>query len=132
MKNNLIPEIFVHEVKRLLDDMEEAFIDLVECPGDRHAVERISGALHAITEEGGNAGFPAAARLAAGLGERFAPVRSGGIPASREMIGLFLLGLDRLGAQFGGDGRESEEEKKILESLARFMPSGREAPGDTG
>lgn len=122
MKNNLFQETFVHEVKRLLDDMEGALIDLVECPGDQQAVERIIGALHTIAEGGEGAGFPTAARFAAGLAERFSLVQSGHIPASREMIGLFLLGLDRLAARFRGDERESEGEKKILESLDRFMP----------
>lgn len=120
----------MHEAKRLLDDMEGALVDLVQRPGDRRAVECIICALHTIAEGGTEAGFPVAARFAAGLEERFALVQSGSITASREMIGLFLLGLDRLGARFRGDAKAGEEEKILLDSLARFMPAASGSRGE--
>jgi two-component system chemotaxis sensor kinase CheA len=87
---------FRQEAQELLEQLEQALLDLEHAPGDTGLIDSAFRALHTIKGSGAMFGFDAAAAFAHHLETAFDLVRKGRIPASRGLIAVTLAAKDHI------------------------------------
>jgi two-component system chemotaxis sensor kinase CheA len=87
---------FRQEAQELLEQLEQALLDLEDAPGDAELVNTAFRALHTVKGSGAMFGFEAAAGFAHSLENAFDLVRQGKLSVSPPLIGLALAAKDKL------------------------------------
>ncbi|NQZ21867.1 MAG: chemotaxis protein CheA [Colwellia sp.] len=126
--------IFIEEATYLLEDLEEAFLELESAPDDMELVARIFRAMHTIKGSGSMCSFPNLSAFTHEFETAFDRVRNGDIKITKELI---EIGLDSHG--FIGRMVKTldhvnpslrEESKNILSRLHKYSPKeGADNPG---
>jgi two-component system, chemotaxis family, sensor kinase CheA len=100
MMNNADPaEIFRQEAADLLEQLEQALLDLNRSPGDRDLIDTAFRALHTIKGSGAMFGFEQVAAFAHEFESAFDRVRKGETPASPELVTIALGAKDFIRSQ---------------------------------
>lgn len=106
------------EATELLSQLESALLELETSPGDAELISRVFRALHTIKGSGAMFGFDSIASFTHEAETTFDLVRSGALPAGKELITLALESADYirtlLNAAFGGPPAEPGTGERIL------------------
>ena len=89
-------EIFRQEAQELLEQLEQALLDLEHRPGDGDLIDSAFRALHTVKGSGAMFGFDALAAFTHHVETAFDLVRKGRIVASRGLIAVALAAKDRM------------------------------------
>ncbi|PKU21381.1 chemotaxis protein CheA [Telmatospirillum siberiense] len=115
-------EIFRTEAQELLEQLEQALLDLETAPEDGELISSAFRALHTLKGSGAMFGFDAAARFAHGLENAFDLVRKGKVAASGALIGVALSAKDHLRLLIERpEEASSDESARILANLAKTI-----------
>ena len=87
---------FRQEAQELLEQLEQALLDLENAPGDTGLIDSAFRALHTIKGSGAMFGFDAASRFTHHVETAFDLVRKGRISTSRELIAVTLAAKDHI------------------------------------
>ncbi len=87
---------FLEEAAELLDELQEALLELEADPDSRELVDRVFRALHTIKGSGRMFGFERLASFTHELESVFDHVREGGMQVSKALIDLTLKGGDQI------------------------------------
>lgn len=129
-------ETFRQEAQELLEQLEQALLDLERTPDDHELIDSAFRALHTIKGSGAMFGFQNVAAFTHGFETAFDQVRQGSVPSSRELIAVALAAKDHIrmlvdepeAAEAGRDGA-------ILDALRQAVgpaadPAPKEAAAD--
>jgi len=89
-------ETFRHESQELLEQLEQALLDLEHRQGDMELIDSAFRALHTIKGSGAMFGFDAVAAFTHHVENAFDEVRKGKLVASSELVALALAAKDQL------------------------------------
>ncbi|MBK1662928.1 chemotaxis protein CheA [Rhodospirillum rubrum] len=89
-------ETFRQEAQELLEQLEQALLDLEHAPGDSDLIDSAFRALHTIKGSGSMFGFDAVAAFTHHVETAFDLVRKGKVTPSRELIAVALAAKDRM------------------------------------
>ncbi|MDY8107622.1 chemotaxis protein CheA [Fulvimarina sp. 2208YS6-2-32] len=126
MHNSDPNETFLAEARELLEQLEEALLDLEKRPDDAGLVNTTFRALHTLKGSGGMFGPPAMAAFAHRLEDAFEKVRQGLVPLTPTLVGVFLQSTDqlrRLLFEAGGD-HDAESARLVAALEAEVGTSG--------
>jgi two-component system, chemotaxis family, sensor kinase CheA len=98
MTNNDPAQVFRVEAQELLDQIEQALLDLETSPGDADLVAQVFRAMHTLKGSGAMFGFDALASFAHACETAFDRVRKGQVKATPELIASVLAAEDHLRA----------------------------------
>jgi len=89
-------ETFRQEAQELLEQLEQALLDLERTPDDHELIDSAFRALHTIKGSGAMFGFQNVAAFTHGFETAFDQVRKGSVPSSRELIAVALAAKDHI------------------------------------
>ena len=115
-------DVFLEEAAELLEQLEESLLELEESPDDMELIGSVFRALHTIKGSGAMFGFDRVSSFTHEVETVFDMVRSGDMPASRELIDLTLASRDIIRGMLeeateGCDEVPEEDAQKIVSSL---------------
>ncbi|MDR3438328.1 chemotaxis protein CheA [Telmatospirillum sp.] len=117
-------DVFRNEAQELLEQLEQALLDLENAPDDGELISSAFRALHTLKGSGAMFGFEAAAHFAHGLENAFDLVRKGKAPISGALIGVTLAAKDHLRILIERpDEALQEESDRILADLSKAIGS---------
>jgi len=115
-------EVFRQEAQELLEQLEQALLDLESAPGNADLVNSAFRALHTLKGSGAMFGFDVAAKFAHSLENAFDLVRQGKVPASGALIGVTLTAKDHLRLLIENpEQADPAEGQSILSALAGII-----------
>jgi two-component system chemotaxis sensor kinase CheA len=121
MTNKDPAAVFRIEAQELLDQIEQALLDLERCPGDADLVAQVFRAMHTLKGSGAMFGFDALASFAHACETAFDRVRKGQVKATPELIASVLAAEDHLRALAKGDEVPAQEGATLLASIETAM-----------
>ncbi|WP_187335041.1 chemotaxis protein CheA [Novosphingopyxis iocasae] len=104
-------ETFRIEAADVLNEVEQALLDLAENPGDKDLVNAVFRGLHTLKGSGAMFGFDDLAGFTHHCESAFDQVRKGAVATTPELISIVLSAQDRMRALVDG---EVDEEKQAL------------------
>lgn len=113
-------QTYLEEAEDLLQELETALLELENDPGDADTVGRAFRAMHTLKGSGAMFGFDEVAAFTHQLESVFELVRSGQIPATKELVGIALRSKDHIRALIEGNG-DPEEERQLVDGLRGFV-----------
>lgn len=117
------------EAGDLLDQIEQALLDLSNRLDDRGLVDAVFRGLHTLKGSGAMFGFDALATFTHHCETAFDRVRKGLFPATAELVHVILSAMDHMRALVDGDGTGLEATgDAILARLQAALPEGGAAP----
>jgi len=141
-------QIFITESKELLDDMEEALLELERSPNDADLINRVFRAAHTIKGSSGLFGFDHIIEFTHVVENLLDDVRNCIVPVTDDLINLFMRVKDHIASMIDLLPDESkvdmDEQNDLLELLKAFSVggaaeqeistegSGETAPGEEG
>ncbi len=127
-------DIFRHEAQELLEQLEQALLDLETSPDDGELISSAFRALHTLKGSGAMFGFEAAARFAHGLENAFDLVRKGKVSVTAPLVGVTLTAKDHLRRLIEQpDAPQTAESDRILGELNQVIGIGHpDAPAPDG
>jgi two-component system chemotaxis sensor kinase CheA len=96
MSANDPAETFRQEAQELLEQLEQALLDLEHAPGDSDLIDSAFRALHTIKGSGAMFGFDALATFTHHVETAFDLVRKGKVSAGPDLIAITLSAMDRM------------------------------------
>jgi len=127
MTNTDPAAVFRIEAQELLDQIEQALLDLERRPDDTDLVAQVFRAMHTLKGSGAMFGFDALASFAHACETAFDRVRKGQVKATPELIASVLAAEDHLRALAKGDEVPAQEGATLLASIETAM-NGADAP----
>lgn len=125
MANPDCGETFRTEAQDLLDQLEQALLDLDQRPNDRELIHSAFRALHTIKGSGSMFGFEHVAGFTHGFETAFDRVRNGLAPASRELVAVALAAKDHIRTLIERpEQADAAAGEAILASLAEVVGGG--------
>ena len=119
--------IFIEEAAELLPELEEAFLELEENPGDMDVVARIFRAMHTVKGSGGMCDFPNTSNFTHELETVFDQVRKGQVKVTKSLVQIGLDSHSYICQLVESADHLSptlrEQGKEILERLSVFNPN---------
>jgi two-component system chemotaxis sensor kinase CheA len=126
-------ETFRQEAQELLEQLEQALLDLEFAPGDSNLIDSAFRALHTIKGSGAMFGFDAVARFTHHVETAFDLVRKGKVPPSRELIAVALAAKDRMRVLIEEpDTVDMAAGEAILQDLAAIVDDPGKSPIKSG
>ncbi|WP_299309938.1 chemotaxis protein CheA [uncultured Croceicoccus sp.] len=116
------------EAADVLNEVEQALLDLTERPGDRNLIDAVFRGLHTLKGSGAMFGFDALAGFTHHCESAFDQVRKGAVAATPELISIVLNAQDRMRALV--DGNVDEERQNAI--IAQLTAAVEAASGDAG
>lgn len=110
-------ETFRIEAADVLNEVEQALLDLTERPGDKDLVNAVFRGLHTLKGSGAMFGFDALAGFTHHCESAFDQVRKGAVAATPELISIVLSAQDRMRALVDGEVDE-DRQNRILAQLS--------------
>jgi two-component system chemotaxis sensor kinase CheA len=125
-------DVFHQEARELLDQLEEALLDLGNSPDDRDLVDCAFRALHTIKGSGAMFGFDEVAGFVHEFETAFDRVRKGSVAISPPLVQVALAAKDHIAQLIAEPGRHVADGEVILKRL-RAIVSNEESsdPSDT-
>jgi len=115
-------EIFRQEAQELLEQLEQALLDLEHTPADSDLIDSAFRALHTVKGSGAMFGFDAVAAFTHHVETAFDLVRKGKVAPSRELIAVALAAKDRMRLLIEQpDTADSAAGDKILRDLKAIV-----------
>jgi two-component system chemotaxis sensor kinase CheA len=127
MTNNDPAQVFRVEAQELLDQIEQALLDLEKRPADADLVAQVFRAMHTLKGSGAMFGFDALADFAHACETAFDRVRKGHVKISPELIASVLAAEDHLRALAAGDDVPADERTTLLARIETAMNAGEPA-----
>ncbi|HMK44854.1 MAG TPA: chemotaxis protein CheA [Dissulfurispiraceae bacterium] len=119
--------IFLEEAAELLNELEQALMELEGNPGDTDLVGRIFRAMHTIKGSGAMFGFDKVAEFTHEIETAFDLVRNGKVSVSKELIDITLAARDQIRLMLDENGSEQSDgdngRREVLSSLRTLMNS---------
>ena len=113
-------ETFRIEAADVLNEVEQALLDLAENPGDKDLVNAVFRGLHTLKGSGAMFGFDDLAGFTHHCESAFDQVRTGAVATTPELISIVLSAQDRMRALVNGDVDE-EKQALILAKLSEAV-----------
>ena len=113
-------ETFRIEAADVLNEIEQALLDLAENPGDKDLVNAVFRGLHTLKGSGAMFGFDDLAGFTHHCESAFDQVRKGAVATTPELISIVLSAQDRMRALVNGDVDE-EKQALILAKLSEAV-----------
>lgn len=113
-------ETFRIEAADVLNEIEQALLDLAENPGDKDLVNAVFRGLHTLKGSGAMFGFDDLAGFTHHCESAFDQVRTGAVATTPELISIVLSAQDRMRALVNGDVDE-EKQALILAKLSEAV-----------
>ena len=124
-------QIFVSEAIELLEEMENALLDLEDSNGDEELLNQIFRAAHTIKGSAGLFGFEHIIEFTHVVENVLDDMRNCLIPITSELITTLMRSKDQIGALIEAlpeeDNFDAKEEKEILDLLKAFRQGGSSA-----
>jgi two-component system chemotaxis sensor kinase CheA len=120
--------IFRQEAQDLLEQIEQALLDLAHRPGDRELVDAVFRGLHTLKGSGAMFGFDALAAFTHHCEGAFDRVRRGEAPASPELVAAVLAAQDHMRALAEGREASVQEGDALLAQLQAAVNGAGAAP----
>ena len=127
MTNSDPAQVFRVEAQELLDQIEQALLDLEANPGNADLIAQVFRAMHTLKGSGAMFGFDALASFAHACETAFDKVRKGEAKATPELIASVLAAEDHLRALATGDTVPAGEGAALLSRIEAAM-AGEAAP----
>ena len=125
-------ETFRQEAQDLLEQLEQALLDLEQAPDDHTLVDSAFRSLHTIKGSGAMFGFPDVAEFAHEFETAFDRVRKGDAASSRKLIAIALAAKDHIRLLIDRpEDADPAVARSILGDLAQTVGSVHEADGAT-
>ncbi|MGD0430255.1 MAG: Hpt domain-containing protein, partial [Acetobacteraceae bacterium] len=127
-------QVFLQEAQDLLEQLEQALLDLERTPGDGELIDKAFRALHTIKGSGAMFGFDAVAAFTHQFETAFDLVRKGQVTPTRELIAVALAAKDQMRVLIDHPAQASASASEIiLGDLQRVMAAASSPPaaGDT-
>jgi len=122
-------ETFRQEAQELIEQLEQALLDLEQTPTDRDLVDSAFRALHTIKGSGAMFGFEVMAAFTHHVESAFDQVRKGKLQASPPLVALALEAQDIIKSMIlEPDTDYSSREKALLDELSKLV----NGEGETG
>jgi two-component system chemotaxis sensor kinase CheA len=128
MTDNDPAQVFRVEAQELLDQIEQALLDLEKSPGDADLIAQVFRAMHTLKGSGAMFGFDALAGFAHACETAFDRVRKGQVKATPELIASVLAAEDHLRALAEGKDVPGDEGAILLASIEAAMAAGSPVP----
>jgi two-component system chemotaxis sensor kinase CheA len=126
-------ETFRQEAQELLEQLEQALLDLERDPGDQELVDTAFRALHTIKGSGAMFGFDAVASFTHHVETAFDLLRKGKVAPSRELIAVALRAKDQMRILIEQpDVAVASESDTILRDLKHLVDAAPTLPSRTG
>ncbi len=123
-------ETFKDEALELIQELEEALLELEESPQESAQIDRVFRALHTLKGSGGLAGFDDVAGFCHEAETIFEQVRSGERQVEQSLVSLTLRAQDHLKgmvlAEFGGEPVDDELTAELVAAFKALLPCHRE------
>ena len=123
--SNLL-ETFRDEALELLQELEDALLELEETPDDPTLVDRVFRALHTLKGSGGLAGFDQVAGFCHEAETVFEMVRAGERQVDQALVSLTLRAQDHLKGmilhEFGDEAVDDEITADLIAAFQALMP----------
>ena len=119
-------QLFVVEAMELLQDLEDALMELENDPENQDTVQRVFRCMHTIKGSGAMFGFDAIANFTHHIESVYDAVRNGEIKVTKHLIDITLSACDQIKAMLdSGANEDSANEKKseIMDAFFRLLPS---------
>jgi len=117
-------DVFRQEARELLEQLEQALLDLNDAPDDRDLVDSSFRALHTIKGSGAMFGFEEVAGFVHEFETAFDRVRKGTASISAELIKVALAAKDHIARLIAEPGKHAAAGEPILEHLRTVVESG--------
>ena len=116
-------QVFLQEAQDLLEQLEQALLDLESTPGEGDLIDTAFRALHTIKGSGAMFGFDAVAAFTHHVENAFDLVRKGKLTPTRELIAVALAAKDHNAAVDRPTGERERQAagEAILDDLRRVM-----------
>jgi two-component system chemotaxis sensor kinase CheA len=115
-------QVFLQEAQDLLEQLEQALLDLEHTPGDSELIGKAFRVLHTIKGSGAMFGFDAVAAFTHEFETAFDQVRKGQVTPTRELIAVALTAKDQMRALIDQPAQASASASDtILGDLQRVM-----------
>ena len=121
MTNTDPAAVFRVEAQELLDQIEQALLDLEHCPDDADLVAQVFRAMHTLKGSGAMFGFDALAAFAHHCETAFDSVRKGLVKATPALIASVLAAEDHLRALAAGKDVPASESAVLLNAIEQAM-----------
>lgn len=121
-------EIFRQEARELLDQLEQALLDLEQNPDDRELVDSAFRALHTLKGSGAMFGFDEVAEFVHEFETAFDQVRKGKSNMHSGLVVISLAAKDHIANLIAEPGRHAANGMPILRSLRESIAAGGAAP----
>ena len=117
-------DVFRQEARELLEQLEQALLDLNDAPDDRDLVDSAFRALHTIKGSGAMFGFEEVAGFVHEFETAFDRVRKGTASISAELIKVALAAKDHIARLIAEPGKHAAGGEPILRGLRAIVESG--------
>ena len=122
-------QVFLQEAQDLLEQLEQALLDLEHTPGDGELIDNAFRALHTIKGSGAMFGFDAVAAFTHQFETAFDQVRKGQVTPTRELIAVALAAKDQMRTLIDHPAQASASASDvILADLQRVMAASADLP----
>lgn len=121
-------ETFRLEAQELLEQLEQALLDLGERPGDAELIDAAFRALHTIKGSGAMFGFDAVAAFTHHVETAFDDVRQGRIAPSADLIALALAATDHIHTLLERPGADVQSAEQAILAGLRVIVAAAAAP----
>jgi two-component system, chemotaxis family, sensor kinase CheA len=126
-------QVFLQEAQDLLEQLEQALLDLERTPGDSELIDKAFRALHTIKGSGAMFGFDAVAGFTHQFETAFDQVRKGQVTPTRDLIAVALAAKDQMRVLIDHPARASASASEvILGDLQRVMTAASGMPSQAG
>ncbi|MGH7328416.1 MAG: Hpt domain-containing protein, partial [Polyangiaceae bacterium] len=123
-------ETFRQEAQELLEQLEQALLDLEQAPDDHTLVDSAFRSLHTIKGSGAMFGFPDVAEFAHEFETAFDRVRKGDAASSRKLIAIALAAKDHIRLLIDRpEDADPAVARSILDDLAQTVGAAHRADG---
>jgi CheY-like chemotaxis protein len=125
-----LKDVFLTEASEMLDDTEDAFIQIEENPQDLTRIDKIFRLIHTIKGSAHVAGFRSLGAFAHCFESLLGELRSGTIPVDTDVVDVLLAGNDRI-RLFVSELRENYEAQVAVEDIENKIRAilGKKSPG---
>ncbi len=116
-------EVYRVEASELLDELEQALLELEQDSSNKELINRIFRAMHTIKGSGAMFGFDEIASFTHEVETVMDEVRAGNLNLDSELIELFFKSRDLIRDMLEESGRDRDERAaEIVSGLRRFLP----------
>ena len=119
-------DLFIVEATELLQDLEDALMELEHDPENQDVVQRVFRSMHTIKGSGAMFGFDEIANFTHHIESVYDAVRNGELKVDKHLINITLAACDQIKVMLGSGSEEGSAKEKngdIMEAFACLLPN---------